>query len=62
MDKRADTPEVLSQENPTQHKRPFVEPKLAFIEPKLTREGNVDRLTAQTFFGTEDTFLAEFSG
>ncbi|MCI0441547.1 MAG: hypothetical protein L0177_20795 [Chloroflexi bacterium] len=45
MDKRADSPEILSQENPTQHKRPFVEPKLAFIEPKLTRQGKVEHVT-----------------
>ena len=30
---------------------PFTEPKLKFIEPKLTRRGDLSRVTAQSQFG-----------
>jgi len=36
----------------TQSKKPFVEPKLAFIEPKLTKHGDATKITHQGFFGT----------
>jgi hypothetical protein len=35
----------------TQAKKPFLEPKLAFIEPKLTKHGDATKIT-QGFFGT----------
>ncbi|HEX3035424.1 MAG TPA: hypothetical protein VHT73_09865 [Thermodesulfobacteriota bacterium] len=36
----------------SQSKKPFTEPKLTFIEPKLTKHGDVTRVTAQNgFFG-----------
>lgn len=31
-------------------KRPFVNPKLTFVEPKLVKQGKLERLTG--FFGT----------
>jgi hypothetical protein len=33
-------------------KRSWEEPKLKFVEPKLTKEGDLVQLTAQGFFGT----------
>lgn len=33
-------------------KRPFVAPKLIFIEPKLVRHGSMEGVTAQGFFGS----------
>ena len=33
-------------------KKPFLEPKLAFIEPKLTKHGDATKITQQGFFGT----------
>lgn len=39
-------------ETETQSKKPFVEPKLAFIEPKLTKHGDATKITQQGFFGT----------
>lgn len=36
----------------TQGKKPFIEPKLAFIEPKLTKHGDATKITQQGFFGT----------
>jgi hypothetical protein len=35
-----------------QLKKPFLEPKLAFIEPKLTKHGDATKITQQGFFGT----------
>jgi hypothetical protein len=32
-------------------KRPWVEPKLAFVEPKLTKHGSLEEVTGQGFFG-----------
>jgi hypothetical protein len=32
-------------------RRPFTEPKLQFIEPKLTKRGDLTRVTAQCCFG-----------
>lgn len=34
-----------------QTKKPFTEPKLTFIEPKLTKHGDATKITGQ-FFGT----------
>lgn len=31
-------------------RKPFAEPKLTFIEPKLTRHGDVTRITGNGFF------------
>ena len=39
-------------ETDTSIKKPFVEPKLAFIEPKLTKHGDATKITQQGFFGT----------
>ena len=33
-------------------KKPFLEPKLAFIDPKLTKHGDATKITQQGFFGT----------
>jgi hypothetical protein len=33
-------------------KRSWETPKLTFVEPKLTKEGDLVQLTAQGFFGT----------
>ncbi|MFO1430155.1 MAG: hypothetical protein U1F76_08455 [Candidatus Competibacteraceae bacterium] len=35
----------------TPQRRSFMEPKLQFIEPKLTRRGDLSRVTAQCCFG-----------
>ncbi len=36
----------------TQTKKPFTSPKLTFIEPKLTKHGNITKVTSQNgFFG-----------
>jgi hypothetical protein len=35
----------------TQDKRPWQEPKLTFVEPKLTKHGELQQVTAG-FFGT----------
>lgn len=37
----------------TAAKKPFVEPKLAFIEPRLTKHGDATKIT-HGFFGTFD--------
>ncbi len=37
--------------NPKQGKSAWVDPKLEFVEPKLTRHGELERLTGG-FFGT----------
>ena len=33
-------------------KQPWQEPKLAFVEPKLTKHGELTAVTGQGFFGT----------
>ena len=43
--------DVMS-ETESQVKKPFSEPKLAFIEPKLTKHGDATKITQQGFFGT----------
>jgi hypothetical protein len=35
----------------SENKKPFTEPKLTFIEPKLTKHGDATKIT-QGFFGT----------
>jgi len=35
----------------SQTRKPFAEPKLTFIEPKLTKHGDATKITGQ-FFGT----------
>lgn len=35
----------------TTDKKPWQEPKLAFIEPKLTKHGKLEKLTGEGFFG-----------
>jgi hypothetical protein len=37
-------------------KKPWEEPKLAFVEPKLTKHGNLEKVTGQ-----RDGFFGEFS-
>ena len=32
-------------------KKPWEEPKLAFVEPKLTKHGSLEEITGQGFFG-----------
>jgi len=39
-------------ETEAQTKKPFIEPKLGFIEPKLTKHGDATKITQQGFFGT----------
>jgi hypothetical protein len=36
----------------TEPKRPFVPPKLAFIEPKLVKQGQLEVVAQNGFFGT----------
>ncbi len=36
--------------NSSQTKKPFAEPKLTFIEPKLTKHGDATKITG-SFFG-----------
>ena len=33
-------------------KKHFKEPKLTFVEPKLTKQGDATKITGQGFFGT----------
>jgi hypothetical protein len=33
------------------NKKPWQEPKLAFVEPKLTKHGTLEEVTGQGFFG-----------
>ena len=42
----------LITETEIQAKKPFLEPKLAFIEPKLTKHGDATKITQQGFFST----------
>jgi hypothetical protein len=37
---------------PPPDKQPWQEPKLAFVEPKLTKHGELTAVTGQGFFGT----------
>jgi hypothetical protein len=32
-------------------KKPWEEPKLTFVEPKLTKHGSLEEMTGQGFFG-----------
>jgi hypothetical protein len=32
-------------------KKPWQEPKLTFVEPKLTKHGSLEKVTGQSFFG-----------
>jgi hypothetical protein len=32
-------------------KKPWQEPKLTFVEPKLTKHGSMEEVTGQSFFG-----------
>jgi len=34
------------------NKKKFTEPKLKFIEPKLTKQGDITKITTGQFFGT----------
>ena len=43
--------EATDTETSTETRKPFVDPKLAFIEPKLTKHGDATKIT-QGFFGT----------
>jgi hypothetical protein len=42
----------LKTEKDSTESRPWVEPKLTFIEPKLTRHGELQEVTGQSFFGS----------
>ena len=47
---KRDSPPALAT---SAHEKPaWCEPKLTFVEPVLTKEGNVTELTGQGFFGT----------
>jgi hypothetical protein len=37
--------------SPATAKKPWQEPKLAFVEPKLTKQGSLEEVTGQGFFG-----------
>jgi hypothetical protein len=37
--------------SPAAAKKPWQEPKLAFVEPKLTKHGSLEEVTGQGFFG-----------
>ncbi len=40
-------------QSPQETKKPWEEPKLAFVEPKLTKHGDIKGLTGEDgFFGT----------
>jgi hypothetical protein len=41
---------LSAQEDGPQGKRPFVEPKLTFVEPKLVKHGDIVEVT-KAFFG-----------
>jgi len=51
--------QLLTQENEAEEpassessgKKPWQEPKLAFVEPKLTKHGTLEEVTGQGFFG-----------
>jgi hypothetical protein len=37
--------------SPSPDKKPWQEPKLAYVEPKLTKQGKLEEVTGQGFFG-----------
>jgi hypothetical protein len=46
------SPQVEKTESaPTLEKKPWQEPKLVFVEPKLTKHGSLEEITGQSFFG-----------
>ena len=49
------TPETESSSVPADRK-PWEEPKLAFVEPKLTKHGDLEKVT-----GKRNSFFGEFS-
>lgn len=51
MDNQDNSQSDAITETQTPVKKPFLEPRLAFIEPKLTRHGDVTKITQQSFFG-----------
>jgi hypothetical protein len=46
-------PQEMEAEESSQSagKKPWQEPKLAFVEPKLTKHGTLEEVTGQGFFG-----------
>ena len=44
-----DEPEPAASQSPD--KKPWQEPKLTFVEPKLTKHGSLEEVTGQAFFG-----------
>lgn len=40
-----------SASSPSPGKQPWQEPKLAFVEPTLTKHGSLQEVTGQGFFG-----------
>jgi len=55
MEKRPHlTEEKIDEESPSSPsgaKKPWQEPKLAFVEPKLTKHGTLKEVTGEGFFG-----------
>jgi len=47
---QTDAPE--STDSPSAGKKPWQEPKLAFVEPKLTQHGSLEEVTGQGFLGS----------
>ncbi len=52
------TPETREPSAPPDQK-PWEEPKLAFVEPKLTRHGDLEKITGRK--RNRDSFFGEFS-
>jgi len=46
------TPNSTATPTPEEKKADWREPKLTFVEPVLTKEGDLTELTADGFFGT----------
>lgn len=44
--------ELEREEQEKVEKKAFDEPKLTFVEPKLTKHGDATKITGQGFFGT----------
>ena len=52
MSKERDNQDSNHSDTEPPNKKPFIEPKLVFIEPKLTKHGDATKITQQGFFGT----------
>ena len=49
---KGETVQHQPQPGHTEDKKPFEEPKLTYLTPKLTERGNVQEVTLQGFFGS----------